>query len=79
MYWQNGGFRKVMFSGLHNIDFFGFLRKPGIIEAVPLGTFRRIWISGVHAINFFELSRNPLDLRSRDIMWLLQRACFLAA
>ena len=79
MYWQNGGFRKVMFSGLHNIDFFGFFRNPGIIEAVPLGTFRRIWISGVHAINFFELFRNPLDLRSRDIMWLLQRACFLAA
>ena len=67
-HWQNGGFRKVMFSSLHNINFFGFFRNPGIIEAVPLGTFRRIWISGVHAINFFELSRNPLDLRSRDIM-----------
>ena len=76
MYWQNGGFRKVMFSGLHSINFLGFFRNPGIIKAVPLGTFRRIWISGVHAINFFELSRNPLDLRSRDIMWLLQRACF---
>lgn len=79
MYWQNGGFRKVMFSSLRDINFFGFFAIPEIIEAVPLGTFRRIWISTAHAINFFEFSHNPLDFRSRDIMVLLQRAGFLAA
>ena len=79
MYWQMWAFAKWCFPFYLTLTFGDFFAIPGIIEAVPLGAFRRIWISGVHAINFFELSRNPLDLRSRDIMWLLQRACFLAA
>lgn len=61
------------------LTFGDFFAISGIIEAVPLGAFHRIWILGTHAINFFEFFRNPLDLRSRDIMGLLQRAGFLAA
>lgn len=69
----------MMFSDYVTLTFWDFFAIPGITEAVPLGAFRRIWISGAHAINFFEFSRNPVNLRSRDIMWLLQRAGFLAA
>lgn len=68
-----------MFSDYVTLTFWDFFAIPGITEAVPLGAFRRIWISGAHAINFFEFSHNLLDLRSRDIMGLLQRAVFLAA